>query len=213
MSGALEAGGDGAVEVLLPGDVHLVHDVAPEHEALLDRHVHRVLVHREGRGVVHLVGAGVVPVQEVDDVLAGFELHERGAVVDTELGESGTHVPEHDPVVGPGVAARRAVAEELPLGEELLVDLETGDEPDRGVVEDVVLGGAGTHARHRRGADGGSGIGRRRGVQGGGVRGREDNTRRGVGAAGAGAQGAGSRGPAGRSDAAITRFRPACFAA
>ena len=40
--GALEAGGDGAVQVLLAGDVHLVDDVAAQHQALLDGHVERL---------------------------------------------------------------------------------------------------------------------------------------------------------------------------
>jgi len=84
-------------------------------------------------------------------VLPGLELHERGAVVDAELRERGTHVAQHHAVVGAGVPAGGAVAEELPLGEELLVHLQPGNEPDRGVVEDVVLGGAGTHPGHRGG--------------------------------------------------------------
>ena len=132
---ALKAGGDRAVEILLPRDVHLVDDVAAEHQALLDRDVHRLLVHREGRRVVHLVRAGVLAVEEVDDVLAGLELHERGAVVDAELRERRPHVAQHGAVVRARVAAGRAVAEELALGEQLLVDLEPADEADGGVVE------------------------------------------------------------------------------
>jgi hypothetical protein len=45
------------------------------------------------------------------------------------------------------------VAEELALGVELLVHLEPGDEPDCGVVEDVVLGGAGAHPGDRASGD------------------------------------------------------------
>ena len=37
-----------------------------------------------------------------------------------------------------GVAARRAAAEHLVLGEELLVDLEPADEPDLGVVQVLI---------------------------------------------------------------------------
>ena len=39
--GALKAGGYGSVQILLAGDVHLVDDVAAQHEALLDGDVQR----------------------------------------------------------------------------------------------------------------------------------------------------------------------------
>ena len=73
-------------------------------------------------------------------MLAGLELHERGAVVDAELGERRPHVAQHRAVVRARVAAGRAVAEELPLGEQLLVNLEPAHEADRGVVERGVWG-------------------------------------------------------------------------
>ena len=97
--GALEAGRDRAVEVLLARDVHLVDDVAPEHQALLDGDVHRLLVDQERRRVVHLVGADVLLVEEVDDVLLGLELHQRGAVVLAQLRERRAHVAQHLAVV------------------------------------------------------------------------------------------------------------------
>jgi hypothetical protein len=103
--------------------VHLIDDVHVHHQAQLDGDVDGFLVDEEGRRIVHLVGADVDPVQEVDDLLLGLELHERGAVILPELGESGPHVPEHLAVMGGCVDARRAAAEELLPGEELLVHL------------------------------------------------------------------------------------------
>ena len=96
--------------------------------------VDRLLVDEEGRRVVHLVGADRFAVHAIDNLLAGLELHERGAVVDPELGEGGTHVPQDGAVVGAGVAAGWAMAEELSLGEELLVHLESAEEPEFPVV-------------------------------------------------------------------------------
>ena len=133
--GPLEAGRDRAVEVLLPRDVDLVDDVAAEHEALLDGDVDRLLVHEERGRVVHLVGADVLHVEEVDDVLLRLELHQRGAVVLAELREGRPHVPEDRPVVGLGVEPRRAAAEELRRGQELLVDLQSADEAHLSVIE------------------------------------------------------------------------------
>ena len=132
---ALEARGNRAVEVLLPGDVHLVDDVHVHHQAQLDRHVDGLLVHQERRRVVHLVRADVEVVQEVDDLLLRLELHERRAVVLAELGERGPHVAEHLAVVVFGVEAGGAAAEQLVRGQELLVHLEAGYEADRFVVE------------------------------------------------------------------------------
>ncbi len=149
--GALEPGGDRAVEVLLPRDVDFVDDVAAEHQALLDGDVHRVLVDEEGRRVIHLVRADVLLVQQVDDVLPGLELHQRRAVVLAELGQRRAHVAQHLAVVRVGVAARRAMAEHLALGEQLLVDFEAGDEADFGVEFGRLVQRAVLRLRGRRG--------------------------------------------------------------
>ena len=98
------------------------------------------LVHLERRRVVHLVGADRLPVDPVDDLLLGLELHEGGAVVLAELGEGRPHVAEDLGVVLVAVAAGRAAAEELLLGQELLVDLEAGAEADLGVIRVGHLG-------------------------------------------------------------------------
>ena len=75
--------------------------------------------------------------QQVDDVLPGLELHQRGAVVLAELREGGPHVAQHLAVVRGGVVARRAAAEHLRFGEQLLVDLEAADKADLFVVDGV----------------------------------------------------------------------------
>ena len=113
-------------------------------------------------------------------MLAGLELHERGPVVDPELGKRGPHVSQHRSIVRAGVTAGRAMAEQLPLDEELLVHLETANESYRGAVERLVLGGAGA----RPGNVGpGEVVGRRdrrSGGQGSCVRVGEDITQRGA---------------------------------
>jgi len=82
-------------------------------------------IDEERRRVVHLVGAGVGLVEQIDDVLSGLELHQCRTVVLAELGECRPHVAEDGPVVGFGVEARGAMAEHLLLGEQLLMHLET----------------------------------------------------------------------------------------
>ena len=80
-----------------------------------------VLVDEEGRRVVHLVGADVQMVEEIDDLLLGLELHQRGAVVLAQFAERGPHVAEHFTVVALGIEAGGAAAKELVFGEELLM--------------------------------------------------------------------------------------------
>ena len=89
------------------------------------------------RRVVHLVGADGLPLDAVDDFLPGLELHQGRAVVFAQLGQGRPHVAQDLGVVGRAVMAGRAAAEELPLGQELLVDFQAGLEADGG----VVLGG------------------------------------------------------------------------
>ncbi len=96
--------------------------------------VEGLLVDHERRRVVHLVGADRLPVDAVDDLLLGLELHQGRAVVLAQLGQGRPHVAEDLGVVLLAVAAGRAAAEELLLGQELLVDLEAGAEADLGVV-------------------------------------------------------------------------------
>ena len=94
-----------------------------------------VLVHQERRRIVHLVGADVEMVQEIDDLLLGLELHQRGAVVLAQFAERGPHVAQHFAVVGLGVEAGGAAAEELMFGEELLMHFQSGDQADGLIVE------------------------------------------------------------------------------
>ena len=136
--GALEAGRNRPVEVLLAGDVDLVDDVAAEHQALLDGDVDGLLIDEKRRRVVHLVGADVGLVEQIDDVLSGLELHQRRAVVLAELGQGRPHVAQDRAVVLGGVEPRRTVAEHLLFGEQLLVDLEADPKTDLGVVDGVV---------------------------------------------------------------------------
>ncbi|MCK7518234.1 MAG: hypothetical protein MZV64_11195 [Ignavibacteriales bacterium] len=91
---ALEAGRDAAVEVLLAGDVDLVDEVEAVEQGDAEGPVEGLLVDHERRRVVHLVGADRLPVDPVDDLLAGLELHQGRAVVLAELGQGRPHVAE-----------------------------------------------------------------------------------------------------------------------
>ena len=104
---ALEAGGNAAVQILFAGDVDLVDDVHAHREADFDGHVQRRLVHEERRRVVHLVGADVQVVQEIDDLLLRLELHQRGAVVLAQFAERRPHVAQHLAVVASRCRGRR----------------------------------------------------------------------------------------------------------
>ncbi len=137
---ALEAGRDAAVEVLLAGDVELVDEGEVVEHGHAEGDVEGLVVHHERRRVVHLVGADRLPVDPVDDLLLGLELHEGRAVVLAELGQGRPHVAEDLGVVLVAVAAGRAAAEELLFGQELLVDLEAGAEADLGVIRAGHLG-------------------------------------------------------------------------
>jgi len=133
--GTLEAGGDAAVQVLLAGDVHFADDVAAQQHRHQQAAVQGQVVHLEGRGVVHLVGADRLAVQQVDDLLARLELHQRGAVVLAHLRERRAHVAQDlGVVVVAVVAAGGAAAEQLAHGQQLLVDLQPAAEAQGGVV-------------------------------------------------------------------------------
>jgi hypothetical protein len=108
---ALKAGGDRAVEVLLAHHVQLGHQVQVAELRDLDGTAHRLLV-----------GAHRAPLQAVHDLLLRLELHERGAVVLTQLAQGGAHVAQHLGVVAGDAPARGAAAEQLGGGAELLVD-------------------------------------------------------------------------------------------
>jgi len=125
----LKAGGNRAIQVLLAGDVDLVHDIAAQHQTLLDGDVHGPPVDHEGGCVIHLVGADVALVEEIDDVLLRLELHQGRTVVLPQLGERGTHMPQHDAVVELCVESRGTPAEHLLFGEELLVNLQPDSQP------------------------------------------------------------------------------------
>ncbi len=131
---ALETRGDAAVQVLLARDVHLAHHVAPQHHGHGNAAVQGLVVDLEGRGIVHLVGADGLVVQQVDDVLAGLELHQGGAVVLAHLRQGGPHVAQHlGLVLGLVVLAGRTAAEQLAPGQELLVHLQAHHEAQLGV--------------------------------------------------------------------------------
>ena len=72
--------------------------------------------------------------QQVDDVLLRLELHQCGAVVLAEFGQCRAHVPQHRPVVLARVEPGRAAAEELALGQQLLMDFQPAHESDCFVV-------------------------------------------------------------------------------
>ena len=127
--------GIAAVEVLFPRDMHLVDDVHVHRQADFDGHVHGRLVDQERRRVVHLVGADVLMIEEIDDLLLRFEFHQRGAVVFAQFAERGPHVAEHFAVVAFGIEAGGAAAKELVFGEELLVHFESGHQADGWIIE------------------------------------------------------------------------------
>ena len=133
---ALEARGDGAVQVLLAHDVELAHELEVIEARHLQGVAHGLLVHGEGRGVVHLVGADAAACQPVDDLLAGLELHQGGAVVLAQLTQRGAHMTQDLGVHARGADASGAAAEELALRLELLVDLQPAQE-----AQGVVVGG------------------------------------------------------------------------
>ena len=134
-AGALEAGGDAAVEVLLARDVELADDVGLEQQRHLHGDLQGLAVEQEGRRVVDLVGAGGLVLDAVDHDLAGLELHQRRAVVFAELGKGRPHVADDlGVVIGVVVvAAGRAVAEKLFVGLQLLVHFQAALESQPGV--------------------------------------------------------------------------------
>jgi hypothetical protein len=131
---ALKTGGDAAVEVLLAGHVELVHQLEIQHQGHLEGDVQGLLVQHERRRVVHFVGAYRVAIDAVDDLLLGLELHQRGAVVLAQLRERRPHVPQDLGVVLVAVETGGTPAEYLLVGEQLLVDLQTGAQADFRVV-------------------------------------------------------------------------------
>jgi hypothetical protein len=90
--GALEARGDGAVQILLAHHVELRHQVEPQERGHLDGDAYGFVVDLEGRRVIDLVGAHRASLELVDDLLVRLELHEGRAVVLAELAQGGPHV-------------------------------------------------------------------------------------------------------------------------
>ena len=91
-SGTLETGRDGAVEVLLTGDMHFAHNFQFGGQSDFQSVLQCLGVDGEWGSVVHLIGAGGFVSDAVDDVLAGLELHQRGAVILAHFGKGGAHV-------------------------------------------------------------------------------------------------------------------------
>jgi hypothetical protein len=135
--GALEAGGNGAVEVLLARDVEFIDDAQTAEHADLEGDVDGLGIDEERRRVVELVRADGVVMDAVVNVLPRLLLHEGGAVVLAHLRERRPHVTEDLRIEVTAVLPGRAPAEELGAGLELLVDFEARLEADGG----VVLGG------------------------------------------------------------------------
>ena len=73
--------------------------------------------------------------EEIDDVLACFELHQCRAVVLAEFRQGRPHVTEDRTVVIVGVESGRALAKHLFVGEQLLVNLEADLQSDLGVIQ------------------------------------------------------------------------------
>ena len=88
----------------------------------------------EGRRVVEFVGADRLVVEAVVDVVAGFLFHQGGAVVFAQFGEGWAHVPQDFGVVFVVVVPGGAAAEELGVGQELLMHLQAAFEPEGGIV-------------------------------------------------------------------------------
>ena len=134
-AGALESGGDAAVEVLLARDVELADDIGLEQQRHLHGDLHRLAVEQEGRRVVDLIGAGGLVLDAVDHDLARLELHQRRAVVLAELGKGRPHVADDlGVVIGVVVvAAGRAMAEKLFFGLQLLMHFQAALESQPGV--------------------------------------------------------------------------------
>ena len=98
--------------------MHLADDVAAQEQRDGDGAIERYRVDLERRCIVHFVGADSFLIQKVDDVLAGLELHQSRAVVLAHLRERRPHVAQDLGVMlAVVVAARRAAAEELALGQ------------------------------------------------------------------------------------------------
>ena len=83
--GPLKAGRNAPVQVLFPGDVNLPHDARAEQQRHLQDDIDRLGVRRKRGRVVHLICANRVVADLIDDLLAGLELHEGGAVVFAQL--------------------------------------------------------------------------------------------------------------------------------
>ena len=85
----------------------------------------RLAVQRERRRVVDIVCAGGFAFDSVDDVLLRLELHQRRAIVLTQLTERRAHVANELGIelVASLVSARWAAAEQLLLCAQLLMDL------------------------------------------------------------------------------------------
>ncbi len=146
--GALETGGNGAIEVLLASDVQLVdHDAVVEHGDA-EGDVKGLFIELEGRGIVHLISADGLAVDLVDDLFFRLEFHQRGPVVLAQLRKRRPHVAENLRVIIRAIAACGTAAEELLGGQELLMDFETGFEADSGVIVGLHLF-KGFEGRHR----------------------------------------------------------------
>ena len=134
--GSLEPGGDAPIQVLLADDVDLADDVELAQKGDLEGDLKGFTVERKRRGVVDVIGAGRLILDLIDDLLAGFKLHERSAVILPQLAERGPHVTddlgiEYALAV---VKSRRTIAEKFFAGFELLVNLESGLESHAVVV-------------------------------------------------------------------------------
>ena len=130
----LEPGGDGTIQILLPHHVELRDQIQVAELRHLDGNPYSLSIDLERRSVVHLIRADRATLEEVYNLLVSLELHESCAVVLTQLAQGGPHMPKNLRIHLRHPSPRRAAAEELRSGVELLVDLQAGHEPEDTVV-------------------------------------------------------------------------------
>ena len=98
-SSTLKAGRDAAVEVLLPGDVHLANDILFRQQRNLNGNIQRFPVKRKRRCIIHLISTGGYIFYPVNNLLFGFKFHECSSVIFTQFAECWPHVPDQFGIV------------------------------------------------------------------------------------------------------------------
>ena len=103
--------------------------------------VQGLAVDGKGRCVIHLIGAGRFVLDTVGDVLFGLEFHQGRTVVFSKFAEGGAHMTQDLSVVVVEtlVYSRRAAAEQLLVGQQLLMNLKTAFEAHFGIAFRISL--------------------------------------------------------------------------